>query len=214
MPSAYSIMVRRPDSGLPWPTRHGSQRSSPRTVTPTWRDLSDAWGAWQTYWREPTAKHREACRESLLPETIRDWQYLHGSDPQRVSPDGYTLDIAYMNRPDAQEKTARPDSGLPNQCGQVPRIPEIFPHLAAAAAGRLGQERAGVYPAGSRGLPPRYTLGRGSFSGYGAFCIGNPWNLGETSRRHSTRPPPQPVHICRLLPRRRCNRLTHGSFQR
>jgi pimeloyl-ACP methyl ester carboxylesterase len=65
--------------------------------------LSDAWGPWQTYWREPTAEHREACRESLLPETIRDWQYLHGSDPQRVSPDGYTLDIAYMNRPSAEE---------------------------------------------------------------------------------------------------------------
>jgi pimeloyl-ACP methyl ester carboxylesterase len=65
--------------------------------------LSDAWGPWQTYWREPTAEHREACRESLSPETIRDWQYLHGSDPHRVSPDGYTLDIAYMNRPGAEE---------------------------------------------------------------------------------------------------------------
>jgi len=65
--------------------------------------LSEAWGPWQTYWREPTAEHREACRESLRPETIRDWQYLHGSDPQRVSPDGYTLDIAYMSRADAEE---------------------------------------------------------------------------------------------------------------
>jgi pimeloyl-ACP methyl ester carboxylesterase len=65
--------------------------------------LSQAWGPWQTYWREPTAEHREACRESLRPETIRDWQYLHGSDPQRVSPDGYTLDIAYMSRADAEE---------------------------------------------------------------------------------------------------------------
>jgi pimeloyl-ACP methyl ester carboxylesterase len=65
--------------------------------------LSDAWGPWQTYWREPTIEHREACRDSLLPETIRDWQYLHGADHGRVSPDGYTLDIAYMARPDADE---------------------------------------------------------------------------------------------------------------
>jgi pimeloyl-ACP methyl ester carboxylesterase len=65
--------------------------------------LSDAWGPWQTYWREPTVEHREACRDSLLPETIRDWQYLHGADPDRVSPDGYTLDIAYMARPGADE---------------------------------------------------------------------------------------------------------------
>jgi pimeloyl-ACP methyl ester carboxylesterase len=65
--------------------------------------LSDAWGPWQTYWREPTAEHREACRDSLSPAVIRDWQYLHGADPSRVSPDGYTLDIAYMARPGADE---------------------------------------------------------------------------------------------------------------
>jgi pimeloyl-ACP methyl ester carboxylesterase len=65
--------------------------------------LSDAWGPWQTYWREPTAANREACRSSLAPETIRDWQYLQGADAKRVSPDGYTLDIAYMARPGADE---------------------------------------------------------------------------------------------------------------
>jgi len=65
--------------------------------------LSDAWGPWQTYWREPTAANREACRASLSPETIRDWQYLLGADARRVSPDGYTLDIAYMARPGADE---------------------------------------------------------------------------------------------------------------
>lgn len=65
--------------------------------------LSDAWGAWQSYWREPTPEHREACRVSLSPEAIRDGQYLHGTDRTRVSPDGYTLDLAYMSRSDAQE---------------------------------------------------------------------------------------------------------------
>jgi pimeloyl-ACP methyl ester carboxylesterase len=65
--------------------------------------LSDAWGPWQTYWREPTPEHREACRASLSPEVIRDWQYLSGADASRVSPDGYTLDIAYMARSGAEE---------------------------------------------------------------------------------------------------------------
>jgi pimeloyl-ACP methyl ester carboxylesterase len=65
--------------------------------------FSDAWGPWQTYWREPTLDHREACRSSLSPETIREWQYFNGADRKRVSPDGYTLDIAYMARPDAEE---------------------------------------------------------------------------------------------------------------
>ena len=65
--------------------------------------FSDGWGAWQTYWREPTDAHREACRTSLSPDTIRNWQYSTGTDPDLLSPDGYELDIAYMARPGADE---------------------------------------------------------------------------------------------------------------
>jgi pimeloyl-ACP methyl ester carboxylesterase len=65
--------------------------------------FSNAWDPWQTYWREPTLEHREACRGSLSPETIREWQYLNGTDRSLVSPDGYTLDIAYMARPGTDE---------------------------------------------------------------------------------------------------------------
>ncbi|MDR6717136.1 alpha/beta hydrolase [Paenibacillus sp. 2003] len=65
--------------------------------------FSDAWGAWETYWQLPTPENREACRDSLSPETIRDFQYLHGADASLVSPDGYTLDIAYMSRLEAEE---------------------------------------------------------------------------------------------------------------
>jgi pimeloyl-ACP methyl ester carboxylesterase len=65
--------------------------------------FSDAWTVWQNYWKHPTPESREACRESLSPAVIRNIQYLHGADPQRVSPDGYTLDIAYMARPGAEE---------------------------------------------------------------------------------------------------------------
>jgi len=65
--------------------------------------LSDAWAPWRTYWASPTPENREACRVSLTAESIRLDQYLHGADPSLVSPDGYTLDIAYMARPGAQE---------------------------------------------------------------------------------------------------------------
>lgn len=65
--------------------------------------LSDQWGLWQEYWRNPNAATREACRPSLSPETIRNWQYGIGADPERLSPDGYTLDIAYMARPGAED---------------------------------------------------------------------------------------------------------------
>ena len=77
--------------------------------------FSDAWGPWQTYWREPTREHREACRDSLSPETIREGQYFNGTDRSRVSPDGYTLDIGYMARPGAEEIQLGPRSRLPHQ---------------------------------------------------------------------------------------------------
>jgi pimeloyl-ACP methyl ester carboxylesterase len=65
--------------------------------------FSPAWESWQRYWREPTQENREATREALAPETIRDIQYGTGTDLSRLSPDGYTLDIAYMGRPGADE---------------------------------------------------------------------------------------------------------------
>ena len=65
--------------------------------------LSDAWAPWRTYWAAPTAENREACRASLSPEAIRSGQYLHGADAALISPDGYTLDIAYMARPGAAD---------------------------------------------------------------------------------------------------------------
>ncbi len=64
--------------------------------------FSDAWTVWQNYWKHPTPENREVCRESLSPDFIRNIQYLQGADPQHVSPDGYTLDIAYMSRPGAE----------------------------------------------------------------------------------------------------------------
>jgi pimeloyl-ACP methyl ester carboxylesterase len=65
--------------------------------------LSPAWEPWQAYWRKPTPENREACRIALSPDVIRDFQYGHGAPRERLSPDGYTLDIAYMSRPGADE---------------------------------------------------------------------------------------------------------------
>ncbi|MFC6650693.1 alpha/beta fold hydrolase [Paenibacillus rhizoplanae] len=65
--------------------------------------FSDAWGSWETYWHSPTPDNREACRDSLTPESIRNFQYLYGADASLVSPDGYSLDIFYMLRPEAEE---------------------------------------------------------------------------------------------------------------
>ncbi|MBB3973641.1 alpha/beta fold hydrolase [Hansschlegelia beijingensis] len=64
--------------------------------------FSAEWGPWEAYWRDPSPENREACRASLTDEAIR-FQYLHGAPEGRVSPDGMTLDMHYMRRPEAQE---------------------------------------------------------------------------------------------------------------
>lgn len=65
--------------------------------------FSDHWEPWQEYWRDPSEANREACRPSLSPDTIKNWQYGTGADPELLSSDGYELDIAYMARSGAEE---------------------------------------------------------------------------------------------------------------
>lgn len=61
--------------------------------------LGDAWEPIQQYWREPSAAHREVVRQALSPAGIRS-QYTEGvPQPERIAPEGYTLDIALMARP-------------------------------------------------------------------------------------------------------------------
>jgi pimeloyl-ACP methyl ester carboxylesterase len=65
--------------------------------------LHPGWANWEAYWRNPSPETREACRASLAPQTIRDFQYLHGTDPVLVSPDNMMLDLAYLARPGAAD---------------------------------------------------------------------------------------------------------------
>ena len=65
--------------------------------------FSDQWGPWEAYWRDASEANREACRPSLSPDTIKNWQYGTGANPELLSPDGYELDIAYMSRPGAED---------------------------------------------------------------------------------------------------------------
>ncbi len=60
--------------------------------------LSEGWNPIRNYWADPSAANREALRGFLTPETTR-WQYAHGADESRLSPDGHTLDSALLARP-------------------------------------------------------------------------------------------------------------------
>lgn len=64
--------------------------------------LSDGWNPIRAYWESPTPANRNALRAMLTPETTY-FQYTHGADARRVSPDGYTLDDAYLARAGAAD---------------------------------------------------------------------------------------------------------------
>ncbi|CAA9494995.1 MAG: Hydrolase, alpha/beta fold family protein, At1g52510/AT4G12830 homolog, group3 [uncultured Sphingomonadaceae bacterium] len=64
--------------------------------------LSKAWSPYQAYWENPSTETRNATRAALTPAAIRS-QYETGADKTRVSPDGYTLDIAYFAREGTDE---------------------------------------------------------------------------------------------------------------
>jgi pimeloyl-ACP methyl ester carboxylesterase len=65
--------------------------------------LSEGWNPIRAYWQDPSQANREALRAMLTHETTV-WQYTHGvADAASVSPDGYSLDEFYLNRPGADE---------------------------------------------------------------------------------------------------------------
>ncbi|MFF8029880.1 alpha/beta fold hydrolase [Streptomyces sp. NPDC007896] len=65
--------------------------------------LSEGWNPIRAYWQDRSPANRDALRGFLSPDTTR-WQYTHGTaDPTAVSPDGMTLDDAYLARPGADE---------------------------------------------------------------------------------------------------------------
>ncbi len=61
--------------------------------------LGGAWAPIRRYWHERTQENREAVREALSPEGIRE-QYTTGAPhPEQIKPEGYTLDLALIQRP-------------------------------------------------------------------------------------------------------------------
>jgi pimeloyl-ACP methyl ester carboxylesterase len=65
--------------------------------------VSAAFSPVQAYWANPTDENRNALRGFLAPQTTL-FQYTHGvADPSLVSPDGRTLDDAYLARPGNDE---------------------------------------------------------------------------------------------------------------
>lgn len=92
-PIGFRIAVRHPE----WIAGIVSQNGN------VYREgLGRKWEARAEYWAHPTKELREQYKNAFAPETIIG-QYTFGTEDGSVSPDGYTLDIAYTKRPGYDE---------------------------------------------------------------------------------------------------------------
>lgn len=131
--------------------------------------FSDEWGSWQAYWRDASAANREACRASLSPDTIRNWQYGTGTDPDLLAPDGYELDIAYMARPGAEEVQLDLILDYRSNVALYPAFQAYFRAHRPPLLAVLGSSRSGVPACGRTGLQPGSAGRRGSPARHGAL---------------------------------------------
>jgi pimeloyl-ACP methyl ester carboxylesterase len=61
--------------------------------------LGDAWAPIQRYWREPSLENRNAIRPVLTREGMKREYAMGIANPERIAPEGYTLDGALLERP-------------------------------------------------------------------------------------------------------------------
>lgn len=65
--------------------------------------LRGFWNPLKNYWKDPTEENANKLRDFLKLDATK-WQYTHGTrNPNRISPDTWTIDQALLDRPGNQE---------------------------------------------------------------------------------------------------------------
>ena len=111
--------------------------------------LGDAWAPIQLYWREPTAEHREGVRQALSPEGLKD-QYTFGvPHPERIAPEGYTLDAAMIARPGNMEIQLDLFLNYASNVKMYPQFQEYFREAQPPLLAIWGEHDPFFIPAGA-----------------------------------------------------------------
>jgi pimeloyl-ACP methyl ester carboxylesterase len=97
--------------------------------------LSEGWNPIQAYWNDPSPENRAALRAFLNPESTQ-WQYTHGvPNPERLSPDAWTIDSALLARPGNDEIQLDLFGDYQSNVALYPKFQEYIrtrrPHLLA-----------------------------------------------------------------------------------
>ena len=133
--------------------------------------MSKEWEPWQRYWRELTPENREACRNALSPQVIRDIQYCHGANLELVSPDGYMLDIAYMARPGADEAQLDLILDYRSNVALYPKFQEFFRNFQPPTLAVWGKNDPFFLPPGAEAYRRDNPKARVLFYDTGHFAL-------------------------------------------
>ncbi|WP_382404072.1 alpha/beta fold hydrolase [Levilactobacillus lanxiensis] len=87
--------------------------------------LGQKWATRQDFWDHPTPEKRAGYRSAFAPETIKG-QYLTGTPANSVSPDGYTLDIAYTQNPNYADNQLDLIFDYQNNIKQYPKFQQYL----------------------------------------------------------------------------------------
>lgn len=140
-PVGLRLALARPDRVTAIITQNGNAYTE---------GLADAWDPIKKYWNEPNDANRDALREFLKPESLA-WQYTHGvKDVAVVSPDTYTLDAAYMARPENKEVQLDLFLDYASNVALYPQFQKFFRDTQVPILAVWGQNDPFFTPAGAK----------------------------------------------------------------
>jgi pimeloyl-ACP methyl ester carboxylesterase len=111
--------------------------------------LSEAWAPIQKYWAAPTEENRNNLLGMTAAATTQ-WQYLTGvSDPSLISPESYTLDQHFLDRPGNAEIQLDLFKDYASNVALYPRFQEYFRENQPAFLAAWGSKDPFFLPAGA-----------------------------------------------------------------
>lgn len=139
-PVGFRLAMTKPDTILGIISQNGNVYS---------KGLGPKWAERAKYWAHPTPELRHEYESAFAPATIRG-QYLTGTKPGTVSPDGYTLDIAYTNTPGYAKRQSDLIYDYRTNVDLYPKFQEYLRRYQPKLLAVWGKNDASFIPAGAR----------------------------------------------------------------
>lgn len=138
-PVGFRIAMKNPQKILGIVSQNGNIYSE---------GLGKKWEARAEYWQNPTQELREQYKSAFAPDTIIG-QYTFGTEPGSVSPDGYSLDIFYTQRPEYAEIQSDLIFDYQNNVKLYPKFQEYLREYKPKLLAVWGKNDPSFIPAGA-----------------------------------------------------------------